>query len=353
MILDRYIGRSLVAGSLLALFILVALFSFFTLIEQIEKTGMGNYEVPDAILYVSLSVPKLIYDLFPIATIIGSIAALGMLVNHNEVVAMRMGGISQMRIAISLIKTGVLFVIAHTLIGEFIVPVSEQTAKKQRSTAVHNKISLKTKHGFWSRDGDHYINIREIINSDRLRDIHIYKFDDDNSLTTTIRAKHAIYDNEKWILYDSVKTTISRQQIENHSYQNMEWKITLKPEFIDLVTIKPRHLSIRDLIVYIQHAKKNNLDNKLYMQAFWSKIINPFNIIALILLASCLIKQESRTDGLGKRIFIGILIGILFHFVSEVSGHIGVINNVPAFIHTSLPIGLIFAYIYYRLKKSY
>ena len=60
MILDRYIGRYLISSSLLALFTLVAIFSFFTLVDQLDDTGVGNYKVIDAIQYVLLTIPQLI-----------------------------------------------------------------------------------------------------------------------------------------------------------------------------------------------------------------------------------------------------------------------------------------------------
>jgi len=65
MILDRYIGKSLLVTSLLALFALVAVFSFFSLVDQLDDTGRGNYGVIQAIQYVLLTIPRLSYESFP------------------------------------------------------------------------------------------------------------------------------------------------------------------------------------------------------------------------------------------------------------------------------------------------
>ena len=76
-ILDRYIALTLIKVTLLVLFSLVLLFSFFALVDQLDSTGRGNYGVWQAITYVFLTTPRLTFELFPIAAVIGSMTTLG------------------------------------------------------------------------------------------------------------------------------------------------------------------------------------------------------------------------------------------------------------------------------------
>ena len=353
MILDRYIGKSLLVTSLLALFTLVAIFSFFTLVDQLDDTGVGNYGVSQAIQYVLLTIPRLCYELFPIATVIGSMAALGMLANSSELAVIRTSGISQTQLAYSLLKTGVVFILISILIGEFIAPISEQAAQQKRSVAMTKQISLKTKHGFWSRDGDNYINIRKILPGDRVEEIYIYEFDSNHHLRSNIHAKHAEYNNDRWILHDIVKTEVSEEEVTIKNIKTAEWEALLNPEVIELVTIKPRYLSIYGLISYIDYLNSNNQSSKLYVQAFWSKIMNPFAIVAMILLSVCIVKCEGRAIGLGQRVFIGALIGILFHLINQVTSHLGIVYGVPSFLSVCLPTIFLLSYVYYTLNKAH
>ena len=353
MIIDRYIGKNILVISSLALFSLVAIFSFFSLVDQLDDTGRGNYGVMQAIEYVLLTIPRLTYELFPIATVIGSMAALGMLANTSELAVIRTSGVSQMRLAYSLVKVGLIFVVVSILIGEVIAPVSEQAAKQRRSIALTEQISLKTKNGFWSRDGDNYINIRKILPGDRVEEIYIYEFDEDHQLKSSIRAKSAEYDQDRWILHDILKTDISEQQVTSQHYETAEWEALLNPEVINLVTIKPRYLSIVGLINYIKYLRTNNQSSDLYVQAFWSKIVNPFAIMAMMLLAICVVKCEGRPIGLGQRVFIGALLGVSFHLVNQVMGHLGIVYGIPAFISVTLPTILVLSYIFYTLNKKY
>ena len=353
MILDRYIGKSILGVSLLALFSLVAIFSFFTLVDQLDDTGSGRYGVMEAIQYVLLTVPRLCYELFPIATVIGSMAVLGMLANTSELAVIRTSGVSQMRMAFSLMKTGLIFVVISVLIGEVIAPISEQAAQQKRSVALTDQISMKTKNGFWSRDGDNYINIRKILPNDRVEEIYIYEFDEDHKLRSSIRASSAEYDQDKWILHDILKTEISDQRVTTKRYKTAEWEALLNPEVINLVTIKPRYLSIKGLMSYIEYLKANNQSSNLYVQAFWSKIVNPFAIMAMMLLAICVVKCEGRPVGIGQRVFIGAILGVSFHLINQVSGHLGIVYGVPAFLSATLPTILVLSYIFYTINKKY
>lgn len=353
MILDRYIGRNILFTSFVALFALVSIFSFFSLVDQLDATGRGNYGVIDAIQYVLLTIPRLSFELFPIATVIGSMAALGMLANTSELAVIRTSGISQMQLAFSLMKTGLVFIIISILIGEFIAPTSEQAAQQKRSIALTKQISTKTKHGLWSRDGNNYINIRKILPGDRVEQIYIYEFDEENKLRSTIYAKHAEYVEDKWILRNILKTEISDEKVVKNRFQTAEWEALLSPEVINLVTIKPRYLSIYGLISYIDYLKANDQSSQQYVQALWSKLISPFAIIAMLLLSICVVRCEGRPMGLGQRVFIGALLGITFHLINQVSGHLGIVYGVPAFISVCLPTIVLLAYVYYRLSRSY
>ena len=353
MIHDRYIGRNIIASSLVALITLITIFSFFSLVDQLDDAGHGNYGVFQAIEYVLLTIPRLSYELFPIATVIGCMAGLGILANNNELVIFRTSGLSKSQLAYSLIKTGVRVILISILIGEIVAPISEQAAQQKRSVALTEQITMKSKYGFWSRDGDSYINIRKILPNERLEEIHIYEFDKNRQLRTTIHAESAKYNNGKWLLHNILKTEISKDRIIKHSYEDAEWEALLNPEVINLVTIKPRYLSVYGLINYIKHLEFNNQDSRIYRQALWQKAVNPLMILIMMLLAVCVVKCDAKPVGLGQRVFIGVLIGITFHLANQVTRHLGIVYNIPIFISVTLPTILVLLYINYSLHKEY
>ena len=107
-IIDRYLGRNTIQGFLLVLSVLVVLFSLIELLVQLNDVGKGDFRMADAFVFVALTIPKRVADLMPLAALLGSIVALGLLADHQELTAMQVAGMSVQRIAISVLATSVI-----------------------------------------------------------------------------------------------------------------------------------------------------------------------------------------------------------------------------------------------------
>ena len=101
-IIRRYITVHLLWVTMLALFLLVALFSFFTLIDELGEAGKGSYGIPQILLYVILTVPRAAYELFPIAAVIGSMVVLGIMAQNSELDVIRTSGGDRPNAAVSM-----------------------------------------------------------------------------------------------------------------------------------------------------------------------------------------------------------------------------------------------------------
>ena len=150
-ILDRYIAKHLVEITLMALFVLVTLFSFFSLVDQLEDTGRGNYGVWQAIQYVLLTTPRLACELLPIAAVVGSMATLGTMTKNSELLVVRTAGVSLLQFAWYMCKGGALIILLAIFLGEIISPYAEQKAQHMRSIGIDttncnaNKIRILVK----------------------------------------------------------------------------------------------------------------------------------------------------------------------------------------------------------------
>lgn len=336
-IIQRYVTLRLVWTAMLALFILVALFSFFSLIDQLEETGRGNYGVLQAVTYVLLTTPRLAYELFPIASVIGAMATLGILAQTSELDVIRTSGVSRLQLTMVMAKAGVVLVAIALIIGELVAPLSEERAQYLRSVALTQQITLKTRFGFWARDGNSFVNIRRILPGDRVEQIYIYEFDDANRLRSSIHAKAATYENQQWRLEQIQQTIIDGDTVTRRNLGRAAWDSLLDPEMINLVIVKPQYLTVWGLSRYIGFLRQNAQNSRLYEQALWVKLARPLSIIAMIILAVPLVRGHSRFTAIGQRVFIGALIGVGFHIINEASGHMGVVYQIPPAISAGMP----------------
>lgn len=342
-ILDRYIATTLFKTTSVALVVLLAFFVFVTLIDQLGDTGHGNYNITRAIEYVLLIVPRLAYELIPVSAIIGSMSCLGILSHKSELVIIRSSGVSLLRLVVSLIKAGMLIVVLALFVGEFVAPYCEKAAQNLRSVATSNQISLNTKNGFWSRDGHSFINIRKILSPDQLEQIYLYEFDDNGKLRVSTYAERARYEDNQWLLENIQQSVIYANRVETNKLKLAEWKSLLSPDLLNFVTINPQYLTILGLVEYISYLNANGQNSDQYQQALWSKIIYPFSVLSLIVLAIPLVDSRSRSIPVSQQVFIGCFAGIIFHVINQLVGQIGLVYSFSPFLSATLPAILIFA----------
>ena len=336
-ILDNYIARHIISSSATVLLVLLAIFTFFLLIDELEQVGRGSYGVPQVFTYSLMRLPGLIYELFPMAALIGSLLGLGTLMRNGEVTVIRAAGVAKFRIVKAVMKAGLVLVVAAMLMGEFVAPAAESFAREYRSMAINERITMKTQNGFWARDGNSYINIREVLPGDKLQDIYIYEFDNDNALRISTYAESAKYIEGQWILENISQTFLSADGLEKRHTDTAGWDSLLRPDLIAVVSIQPDSLAIWTLVKFIGFLNTNGQDASRYEHALWVKIIYPLATGVMVFLAIPMVMRANRSTPIGQRIITGGMIGLGFHLLNQAAGHVGIVFDIPPFISAAGP----------------
>ncbi|MGI9570593.1 MAG: LptF/LptG family permease, partial [Desulfobulbia bacterium] len=180
--LDRYIGVRFIQCFLLVIFILVSLFSFLELVAQLDDIGKGNYQLLDVFAYIGLTIPRRVLDMVPMAALLGSIIALGMLADKGELIVMRASGLSVQRICFSVLATGALLMLATGILEEYVAPPMEQHARLSRSLAISDTGILLTKDGFWARQGNSFIHVGKTLSGGIATGLDVYEGDKEGGL---------------------------------------------------------------------------------------------------------------------------------------------------------------------------
>ncbi len=352
-ILDRYIGRTVVFGTLTALSVLLALYIFITYIGELQKVGQAQYTPLVALQFTLLSLPRWAGDLFPMAALIGSLMGLGALASNSELTVMRAAGVSVMRITWAVMKVALLMMAIVVIISEGIASHTEQYALKLRAAALDKHISVNTGSGLWIREGNSYINARTVYSNNHLGGVYLYNFDTSKQPIKLTYATEATYqDNGSWILNDVAQTLFTKPYITTRQQNELIWHGILDPGLIDVVAVDPLGLSSRELLRYIDYLESNGLNSDQYRVAFWSKLASPFATGAMMLLAIPFIFGSMRSASMGSRLLAGTLIGIGFYLFNHSLGQLGIVYSIPPFLSATLPTICAVAITSYMLRKT-
>jgi lipopolysaccharide export system permease protein len=340
-ILTRYLAREVALATGLVLIALAMLFGFFDLIHELGDLGKGSYRLPNILSYVALNMPGNMYNLFPVAALIGTLFALSRLASHSELTVMRVSGLSLGAIARALMVVGCAFVVLTLVLGEFVTPLAERYAQEMKIRATEALIGQGFRSGVWVKDEGSFVNVKEVhLNGAEahLVDVKIYEFDTANRLKSISLAKQGEYLGEnRWRLQDVQETIFTEDGTSFKQLPEIIWHSVLKPDILSVLLVGPEQMSAVNLYTYIQHLRDNAQRSTRYEIAIWTKLVYPMAVLVMMLLAVPFSVTQQRGGGVGARLFIGVLIGLAFNLFNRLFSSLGQLNGISPFASAWLP----------------
>jgi lipopolysaccharide export system permease protein len=333
-----------VTGIIPALFLLLALFSFMTLAEELEDVGKGSYTLADALWVVFLTSPKRIVELLPVTTLLGGLIGLGAMANHRELIAIRTIGISKQRIGQTVAVLAVFLGIFITALQFFVVPGFEHEAATIRSQASNNSgIESGNTRAIWTRSDRHLIRVKKLRAERTLSGIEIYTTDPQGRLTQLVQAESALYiEQENWLLIDVLESRFEDGQVFETKRENMQWNALLSAEQAAALILPLEALAPNDLLKTIANMRQNQLDTHRYEIVLWQQISLLPSLLAMALMSLPLLLGSVRTVSASQRALTGGLIGIGFYLLQQLSGHLaGILGLNPSLLILTPPFVLL------------
>jgi len=340
--LDRYVARQVYASVGFVLLGFLGLFAFFDVVAELRDLGRGNYHLPQVMQYVLLSMPTNAYELLPIAVLIGALYALAQLAANSEFTVMRAAGMSPLQAGRMLLRVGLVFAVLTLLLGDSIAPAAETAAEKLRMRAMSSLIAQGLGSGIWLKDENLFINIREARQSNRLRDVRIYELDADFRLRSISQAREASYEGEgRWMLRGVESTLFGVQGPRVERVATRELRSAVTPALLELLIVRPERMSAWRLYLYKAHLEENRQKTERYEIAMWKKLLYPVAILVMLALALPFAYMHTRAGMVGLKVFLGVMLGVLFHMLNNLFAHIGLLQNWPPVAAAAAP-GIVF-----------
>jgi lipopolysaccharide export system permease protein len=350
--LRRYIVVEVLKGSIVALACLLALYNLFTFSDQMKDVGKGHYGLPQVLLYLTLTTPRMIYELMPSAALLGSLFVMGSMANNREVVAMRAGGLSIAWVIRSIMTAGVFLVLFSVLVGEFVAPDSERSAQFMRQTAMNENVVMKSKYGMWLRESNEFINVRHIADDGGLEDVRVFDVAPDHRLNSMIQAASAKHlEGQHWVLKGVSRSSFAGDKVEAQALAELDWYTSIDTDLLKVTIVDYDNLSLYDLYNYIQFLKANNQNAKKFELAFWGRVVNPLVTFVMLLVSAPFVVSIGRGSSVGARLMLGVLIGVCFNIIDSLSGNFGLFYNISPALIAFLPTLIVFVLAMYGLSR--
>jgi len=351
-ILDRYIAKQVLVSIFSVLGVLIVVVGLLDLVDEIKKIN-DDYTISLAFLYVILNSPQNIYEILPIATLMGSLIGLSKLSSTNELNAAKSSGLSFLKITSITLKTGLLIVLITFLIGEFIAPKGQQLANNIKNLSESTRLSMKNTDGIWIKNNRSFIHIAKVYPNKIVQEVSLYRFNNKQQLIESIYAEEGYYANGLWKMKNVTSTSFMKKDIEIKAEAEATFQEFIDLDLFDIMIIKPSQMTLFQLKTYINYLNNNLMESKTYEIEFWSKFSIPLSCLVMFLLTTPFVHSNIRSASFGKRIFLGILLGITLFLFNQTLSKLSVIIDINPIISSFLPLIILIIISLAIIKRLY
>ncbi len=342
LVLGRYILRTVFGYTALTLLVLLALGALFLFIAEQDDIGVGSYTATEAMTFVLFSLPTFLSQLLPVAALIGALLGLGNLARGSELVVMRASGITTVRFCLWLATAGLLLAVLMVCISEYVAPPLEKYGRQVKVFSKYAEFSFAGDRGTWVRDGDTILSVDQQSAESQFGGVQVFRFDPGRRLLSIARADTASVDRRnRWQLQNVSETSFTDGGTQVRKAATAEIASRLSPDFLGLAVAEPQTMGLRDLLAYIAHLERNDLDASRFEVALWSRVARVVALVLVLVLALPFALGPMRSAGQGARTVVGILIGVGFVLMSQTLENSGQLLDLSPLVTAWLPTGLL------------
>ncbi|ODU09162.1 MAG: LPS export ABC transporter permease LptG [Rubrivivax sp. SCN 71-131] len=350
----RDIGASVgfVAVAFLSLFFFI---DFVDDLDQIGRQGRAPWHVALTVLY---AVPGHLYDLLPIAVLIGSIYALARMAQASEYTILRTGGLGPGRALKLLALIGLAFGALNFVVGDFITPAAEQ-ASLQLAARFDGERRIAGA-GAWLKghrltpEGARSvsINVARISRDGLLQDVRVFEFDNSGRLLARASARGARVDRHgRWQLHDvqvtswpaaedgaaSAAGVHAARHITDTHLPEVEFDSDLDAAVVAAAVLPLTSMTTIELWRYSRHLDEQAQASQQVAIRFWKKALYPLSCLVMVALALPFAYLHARTAGVSLKVFGGIMLGIGFVLLNNLAGHLGMLRGWTPWVVAAAP----------------
>jgi lipopolysaccharide export system permease protein len=335
------------------------LFFAFDLIEELQDMTdqrlMRGYGLPIALLNAALQAPEHLYALMPIAALIGAIYVMARLAESSEYTILRTSGLGPRRALTMLLMLGLGFVALTFVIGDYAAPAARGASQALKARVLGSTLTTG-RTGAWLKErqgGTAYsVNVGALSANGEIHNVRIFAFDAQSGrLHMTLRAPLATFAGGGWNLQQPERKTFPATDANPGATDtssadpgvaierpaSLHWPTTLSQGMVAAAVLDPDGMQTFELFQYTRHLQANGQNAQRYQIAFWRKVFYPLSCLVMMVLALPFAYLHFRTGNIAGYVFLGVLVGISFFLLNNLSGFVGNLRDWEPWLAAAAP----------------
>jgi lipopolysaccharide export system permease protein len=339
-LLDRYIVRECLKILVLCLVVFMGIYVIVDLFEKFSRF-LEAHVAPGLILrYYVFSLPTIFTQVLPVAVLLASLLSLGSMARHNEILAMKMGQVSSLRIALPCIGVGLAASLAAWTATEYVAPRTSERALSIWQTRVRHLPAHRI-----TRDSDIWYRARENrfvhislieAQSGVIWGMSVFDLSPDFDLVRRVDAREATWGEGGWTLRKGYRLDLDQGQVRIDPFREMGVALSEKPEEFARVARSPQEMSYVQLRDYIQRLVSSGVNANRYRVDLYAKVATALVSLVMALIG---VSFGLRTGKAGVMLWVGVCIpmGFLYWMLLSLGIALGRGGALPPLVAAWIP----------------
>ncbi|MBI5968801.1 MAG: LPS export ABC transporter permease LptG [Deltaproteobacteria bacterium] len=335
-ILTRYLAREFSQNFLLSLAGFSTLYLIVEFFERINAFLYNKATLPMMAAYFLNKIPSILFQVAPASVLLAAIVTLGLMSRHNEILAMKAGGISLWRTSFPIL--GVVVIIYFILLGinELILPATNQNVRTIYDLIIYRKMPVAAfkQSQIWIHSHQAIYNI-QLYRPERdiLEGITLYRFDPNFQLRERVDARSARWKEGHWIFSEASVTQFARDGFPvRKKYSEIILSLPETPGDFRLAEKDPHEMNYRELRNYVGKIERDGYDASKYRCAMHARISFPFISLIMAFLGIPIALRKERGGGIARAVGFSIPISFLCWWIFSFSLELGKAQALPSFL---------------------
>ncbi len=334
-IIPRYILRHFFPVFGLALFAIVGLYLIIDFFEKVDNLLEKHVPTQDIFFYFILKIPYILTQGIPMASLLGSLLALGILKRNRELIALETAGIKATSYVRPILFTALALSLVHFLVDENLARAMNQKAQQIWQRDVLNQTaSLSLSHeNFWYHGQNVIYQIRLYNKGETtLERATLFYLDPQFKLTERLDAKRIRWKDHRWIAEEGLCLKFGGSEIEEERFSERELNLAETPgDFSRLETI-PEELGWLDLYRYAGKIRAEGYNAKPYEVELQMRLALPLTTLILALLGVTIALSQGLHGGIAVGVGAALVVASFYFTVLYLGSALATAGILPPFL---------------------
>lgn len=335
-IFARYLVREFLQNFFLGLGAFTAIYLIVEFFERINAFLHNQAALKMMGAYFLNKIPAIVFQVAPPSILLSSIVTLGLMSRHNEIMAMKSGGISLRRITLPIM--GIVMILYFILLGmsEFIVPAANQNVRSIFDWIIHKKKPAATfkQNQLWIHTHQAIFNI-QLYHPERdfLEGVTLYRFDQNFQVMERVDARSARWQDGRWIFSEASVTSFTSTGFPvRKKYPEIILALPETPDAFRIAEKNPDEMNYQDLRDYVRKIERDGYNATKYRCAMHAIFSFPFIGVIMAFLGIPIALRKERGAGIAVGVGLSILISFAYLVAFSFSLELGKAGTIPPFL---------------------